>query len=193
MEPYWSDLSRHQSCPQDTLKQLQKNSVIEMPNGQELQMFHMKDHDLVWMRDVFHLHTAIKELQQNTEELKQESDLLAMELEFRAEEAAAKEKNDVYNQLSTEVSRQLSMMTEFITQIGQTDQDVVIFQKICLIATYVKRRCNLRLIELLEDNVCQDDLVISIQDMMECIKDLGIEIVYDAQVYVLYLNMASRY
>ena len=185
-------LVRSQQAPelsQDTLKQLQKNSVIEMPNGQELQMFHMKDHDLVWMRDVFHLHTAIKELQQNTEELKQESDLLAMELEFRAEEAAAKEKNDVYNQLSTEVSRQLSMMTEFITQIGQTDQDVVIFQKICLIATYVKRRCNLRLNELLEDNVCQDDLVISIQDMMECIKDLGIEIVYDAQV----LRAISQY
>jgi hypothetical protein len=175
-------LVRSQQAPelsQDTLKQLQKKSVIETPNGQELQMFHMNDHDLVWMRDVFHLHTAIHELQQNTEELKQESDLLAMELEFRAEEAAAKEKNDVYNQLSTEVSQQLSMMTELISQIGQTDQDALIFQKICFIATYVKRRCNLRLIELLEDDVCQDDLIISIQDLIKCMKDLGIEIVYD--------------
>ena len=65
---------------------------------------------------------------------------------------------------------QLILLTALLSESFSTDD----WNRICLIGTYIKRFCNLRLTYQEQQTIPMGDLAISLQDIAKCMKNLGI-------------------
>ena len=126
---------------------------------------------MVWQTDLSQIHQALRELQRLNAELEEEQDLLAQEIHIQSDEASVQARNDIYDSLSSEVSGQLTLLTELLSKESLSEND---WNRICLIGTYIKRFCNLRLTYQEQQTIPIGDLAISLQDMAKCMKNLGI-------------------
>lgn len=126
---------------------------------------------MVWQTDLSQINHALRELQRLNEKLEEEQDLLAQEIHIQSDEASVQARNDIYDSLSSEVSGQLTLLTELLSKESLSEND---WNRICLIGTYIKRFCNLRLTYQEQQTIPMGDLAISLQDIAKCMKNLGI-------------------
>lgn len=126
---------------------------------------------MVWQTDFSQINHALRELQRLNAKLEEEQDLLAQEIHIQSDEASVQARNDIYDSLSSEVSGQLTLLTELLSKESLSEND---WNRICLIGTYIKRFCNLRLTYQEQQTIPMGDLAISLQDMAKCMKNLGI-------------------
>ena len=126
---------------------------------------------MVWQTDLSQINQALRELQRLNAELEEEQDLLAQEIRIQSDETSIQARNDIYDSLSSEVSGQLTLLTELLSKESLSEND---WNRICLIGTYIKRFCNLRLTYQEQQTIPIGDLAISLQDMAKCMKNLGI-------------------
>ena len=126
---------------------------------------------MVWQTDLSQINQALRELQRLNAKLEEEQDLLAQEIHIQSDEASVQARNDIYDSLSSEVSGQLTLLTELLSKESLSEND---WNRICLIGTYIKRFCNLRLTYQEQQTIPMGDLAISLQDMAKCMKNLGI-------------------
>lgn len=125
---------------------------------------------MIWQTDLSQINQALRELQRLNAELEEEQDLLAQEIRIQSDEASIQARNDIYDSLSSEVSGQLILLTALLSESFSTDD----WNRICLIGTYIKRFCNLRLTYQEQQMIPISDLAISLQDMAKCMKNIGI-------------------
>lgn len=125
---------------------------------------------MIWQTELSQINQALRELQRLNAELEEEQDLLAQEIRIQADEASIQARNDIYDSLSSDVAEQLTLLTELLSESFSTDD----WNCICLIGTYIKRFCNLRLTYQEQQMIPISDLAISLQDIAKCMKNLGI-------------------
>ena len=125
---------------------------------------------MVWQTDLSQINQALRELQSLNAELEEKRDLLAQEIRIQSAETSIQARNDIYDSLSSDVAEQLTLLTELLSESFSTDD----WNRICLIGTYIKRFCNLRLTYQEQQTIPMGDLAISLQDMAKCMKNLGI-------------------
>lgn len=125
---------------------------------------------MVWQTDLSQINQALRELQRLNAELEEEQDLLAQEIRIQSDETSIQARNDIYDSLSSEVAGQLILLTALLSESFSTDD----WNHICLIGTYIKRFCNLRLTYQEQQTIPMGDLAISLQDIAKCMKNLGI-------------------
>lgn len=125
---------------------------------------------MVWQTDLSQINHALRELQRLNEKLEEEQDLLAQEIRIQSDETSIQARNDIYDSLSSEVAGQLILLTALLSESFSTDD----WNRICLIGTYIKRFCNLRLTYQEQQTIPMGDLAISLQDIAKCMKNLGI-------------------
>ncbi|WP_297054340.1 hypothetical protein [Duncaniella muris] len=125
---------------------------------------------MVWQTDLSQINHALRELQRLNAELEEEQDLLAQEIRIQSDETSIQARNDIYDSLSSEVAGQLVLLTALLSESFSTDD----WNRICLIGTYIKRFCNLRLTYQEQQTIPMGDLAISLQDMAKCMKNLEI-------------------
>jgi len=154
---------------------LRRETVVAAPEGKELQLFPVGGGCLVWQRDVSQLNAAISGLRRSEAELKQESALLGQELKVRSEETAVREQNRIYNQLTGEVGAQLALLGSLLAKRDTAEDKAALFRRICLIGTYVKRRCSLRLTEQADGAIPAEDLQLSFRDLSGCLREMGVD------------------
>lgn len=126
---------------------------------------------MVWQTELSQINQALRELQRLNAELEEEQDLLAQEIRIQSDEASIQARNDIYDSLSSEVSGQLTLLTELLSKESLSEND---WNRICLIGTYIKRFCNLRLTYQEQQTIPMGDLALSLQDMAKCMKNVGI-------------------
>lgn len=154
--------------------QLKDKGCITIEPGRELHMHRFADGLLLWNKDVSQIQSTIHALNQSVETLAQEGGLLNEELKTKNQEASLMAKNQIYDELTNEVKGQLRLMRE-LTKKRYADQNSnELLRKLCLLGTYVKRRCNLRLIQKETGSISEDDLRLSFQDMVSAMNLVGI-------------------
>ena len=126
---------------------------------------------MVWQTDLSQINQALRELQSLNAELEEKRDLLAQEIRIQSDETSIQARNDIYDSLSSEVARQLTLLTELLSNKNIAADD---WKRIRLIGTYIKRFCNLRLTYQEQQTIPMGDLAISLQDMAKCMKNLEI-------------------
>ena len=126
---------------------------------------------MIWQTDLSQINRALRELQKLNAELEEEQDLLAQEIRLQSDEASVQARNGIYDSLSSEVAGQLTLLTELLSKETIAADD---WNRICLIGTYIKRFCNLRLTYQEQQTIPMGDLAISLQDMAKCMKNLEI-------------------
>ena len=126
---------------------------------------------MIWQTELSQINHALRELQRLNAKLKEEQDLRAQEIRIQSAEASVQARNDIYDSLSSEVSGQLTLLTELLSKESLSEND---WNRICLIGTYIKRFCNLRLTYQEQQTIPMGDLALSLQDMVKCMKNIGI-------------------
>lgn len=152
----------------ESLKQNQHFSVMEdvimhlhqIPNGY-----------MIWQTDLSQINHALRELQGQNAQLEEEQNLLAQEIHIQSDEASVQARNDIYDRLSSEVDGQIALMEKILLKESLSTDD---WNRICLIGTYIKRFCNLRLTYQEQQMIPMGVLAISLQDMTKCMKNLDI-------------------
>ena len=152
---------------------LQDTHRLSVGDGLELCLHRIPGGYLIWLRDFTTINQLLQELQQTSEELQQEGDLIRQELEARSEEARVQAQNAIYDQLSSEVSKQIEQLERMLIE---DPSDTENWSQIGLIGTYVKRLCNLRLIYQETGTVNPEDLRLSLQNMMDWLKKLSVDV-----------------
>lgn len=126
---------------------------------------------MIWQTELSQINHALRELQRLNAELEEKQDLLAQEIRIQSDETSIQARNDIYDSLSSEVAGQLTLLTELLSKETIAADD---WNRICLIGTYIKRFCNLRLTYQEHQTIPMGDLAISLQDMAKCMKNLEI-------------------
>lgn len=170
-------LARSSSAPAlsaEKFSLLRMHGSLVTATGAEMQLHPIDDRYLIWQRDVSELRSVIDQLHHSTQELSQESALLGQELKIQSKQTAIQEQNRIYDQLTQEVGSQLALIQKLLQKKNTTTDLETLFRRICLLGTYVKRRCNLRLIEQTNGTIPPEDLEISFRDMADCLAEMGI-------------------
>lgn len=148
----------------DMYARLKSGDAVQFEGG-ELHLYTLGTADFVWEKDISRLHTIIQKLEQTASELEGESVLLDEEVRAKSERAKTDAKNKIYDQLTDETAYQLDLMKKVISRMQRGGSDPKGFRQLTILGTYVKRRCNLRLIERETGVITDEDLKICFQDM----------------------------
>lgn len=152
------------------LEALKQNQHFSVTEDVIMHLHQIPGGCMIWQTDLSQINHAFRELQRLNAELEEEQDLLAQEIRIQSDETSIQARNDIYDSLSSEVSGQLTLLTELLSESFSTDD----WNRICLIGTYIKRFCNLRLTYQEQQTIPMGDLAISLQDIAKCMKNLGI-------------------
>ena len=128
---------------------------------------------LIYQKDVSQICDVIEELNRTAEELMQEGQLLQKEIVMQSERAAIDVQNRIYDRLSNEVGGQLNYMTELLQSMHAENRDML-YKQLMLVGTYVKRRCNLVLIEQESGAIPMAELHLTLTDLVACLNLIGI-------------------
>lgn len=153
------------------LEALKQNQHFSVTEDVIMHLHQIPGGCMIWQTDLSQINHALRELQRLNAELEEEQDLLAQEIRIQSDEASIQARNDIYDSLSSEVSGQLTLLTELLSKESLSEND---WNRICLIGTYIKRFCNLRLTYQEQQMIPISDLAISLQDMAKCMKNIGI-------------------
>ena len=158
----------------ETIKELEEKGFIALDDGKELHMQPLSDGRFLWYTDTSLLRKTIEELENSVEQLSQKGFLLEEELRTKNSSERIKAQNRIYDELTGEVTGQLQQMKEMIHAANSEEEHEDTLRRLCMLGTYVKRRCNLRLIHLETGTIAQEDIKISLEDMVRAMKNMGI-------------------
>ena len=153
------------------LESLKQNQHFSVTEDVIMHLHQIPGGYMVWQTDLSQINQALRELQRLNAELEEKQDLLAQEIRIQSDETSIQARNDIYDSLSSEVARQLTLLTELLSNKNIAADD---WKRICLIGTYIKRFCNLRLTYQEQQAIPMGDLALSLQDMAKCMKNAGI-------------------
>lgn len=153
------------------LKSLKQNQHFSVTEDITMNLHQIPGGYMVWQTDLSQINQALRELQRLNAELEEKQDLLAQEIRVQSDEASIQARNGIYDSLSSEVAGQLALMEKILSKESLSSDD---WNRICLIGTYIKRFCNLRLTYQEQQTIPMGDLAISLQDIAKCMKNLGI-------------------
>lgn len=159
----------------EQIRELKDKAYIVMEPGKELHAHRFSDGVLLWNKDVSGLQRTIDDLNQSAETLAQEGALLDEEIKTKNQEARLLSKNQIYDELTKEVEGQLRLMKEITKKRSLAMQGDERLRALVLLGTYVKRRCNLRLIQKETGGIPGEDLRLSLEDMKSAMSLMGVQ------------------
>ena len=163
----------------EQMQALKDQSYIVTEPGKELHAHRFSDGILLWNKDVSILQSTIDDLNQSAETLAQEGALLDEEIKTKKQEASLLSENQIYDELTKEVQGQLRLMKEITKKRSVENQSSKRLRELVLLGTYVKRRCNLRLIWKETGGIHEDDLRLSLVDMESALRLMDIHVELD--------------
>ena len=159
----------------EMLERLKQQKTVHTTEGQEINLQIIRGGYAVWKNDVSRTLIVIDELKKSVKKLEYDGELLRQELKLRSDTAAVREQNRLYNQLTDEVGEQLMLLDNLLKKREWTTDKSALFRKICLIGTYVKRRCNLRLVEQSDGVISNKELELSYAELIGCLQQMGVK------------------
>ena len=173
---------------EEQIRRLEKESCLTTETGTEIHAFHLDQGTFLWNRDVSHLRDTIERLHQEKEILEREGSLLEEEWRAKRKEARLAAQNQVNDDVIRDVLPQLDMLKKTAAEIepeknegahaapSELRERAGRLHRLILLGTYIKRRCNLALIQK-ESGEAADlsrDLMISLRDLTEAMLRTGI-------------------
>ena len=165
--------ARARPVSSDQLQILREKAVCSAPGGLELHLSPIPGGAVLWQEDLSTLLATVEQLRESGEELSQEGTLLRQEWAARAQQAALRARSQLYDQLTEEVGGQLERLEQLLARAGAQARPERTLELICLVGTYVKRRCGLRLLEAPDGRIPSGELVLCLRELTQRLSRLG--------------------
>ena len=164
-----------QELPPNMFDLLKRQRILRTQSGNDLHLHDIYGGFVIWQNDVSQTVAIIDELYKSVEKLKQEGELLRQELIVRSDEASVKEKNRIINKLTGEVGGQLSLLRDMLEKRESLLDKGALFKKICLVGTYIKRRCQLRLVQQSDGTIPSKELELCFFEMAGILRQMEVD------------------
>ena len=170
---------RSAAAPALTAQQMEAlvgRRAMETPEGIQLHLEPIPGGWVVWQTDVSQLRRTEAMLRETEEALEQEGSLLRRRWAARSQEASVRERSRLYDQLTAETGGQLARLETLLDQAERAAHPGPLFWKICLLGTYIKRRCALRLLDAPGGTLPGGELELCLRDLLGCLPPLGVQV-----------------
>lgn len=154
---------------------LRDQGVYETENHQQLHIHPLRDGAFLWQEDHSQLCRIMEDLQKTAGELEAEGVLLQEEIRTRSEEGRVEARSRIYDTLTAEIQPQLCHLEALLESSGDNPE---VWKQICLLGTFVKRYCNLRLICQETGSIPTEDLRCALEEYLACLRRFGTRVTW---------------
>lgn len=133
---------------------------------------------VLWQEDLSELMTVLEELEKLREELKESNRISMQNYQMARHVRALAEKSRLHDKLHNETSRQLSLLNDLLGRLTDTEdagEKRELLRRIAVVGAYLKRRSNLILVNEQEGMIREEELELSIKEMMKNLELTGID------------------
>lgn len=161
---------------EDQIKTVIERSVM-LSGGIRISSSKIRGGYTVWQENISELLDILDELEVLREELKDSNSVTMQNYKMDKRIRALAEKNRLHDELHRQTSRQINLLNDWLTRLStSTDphEQKELLHRIVVVGTYLKRRNNLVLVSEQEGNINEDELNLSIDEMMGSLKLTGV-------------------
>lgn len=131
----------------------------------------------LWQEDISELLDILDELEALREELRDSNAVSIQNYKMDKRIRALAEKNRLHDQLHRQTAKQINLLNDWLTKLCETDntnEKRELLRKIVVVGTYLKRRNNLILVNEQEGMIKEEELTLSIEEMMKNLQIAGV-------------------
>lgn len=129
-----------------------------------------------WVEDHREIDRLNGALEEATASIEEESELIGEENRIREEKAQYETRNRLYNQIAYLTHGQLTEIEALLRPDDLDEAELRRRMQICMVlGAYVKRRGNLAILSESAETLATGDLLLSIRESMEYLRELGVE------------------
>jgi hypothetical protein len=131
----------------------------------------------LYQEDISELLDILDELKILREELKDSNTVSMQNYQMDKRIRALAEKNRLHDELHRQTAKQINLLNDWLTELSQTDdpdQKRELLRRIVVVGAYLKRRNNLILVSEQDGMINEEELNLSIQEMIKNLQLAGI-------------------
>jgi hypothetical protein len=131
----------------------------------------------LWQEDISELLDILDELRELREELKDSNAVTMQNYQIDKRIRALAETNRLHDELHRQTSRQINLLNDWLTKLCETDkpdEKRELLRRIVVVGAYLKRRNNLVLISEQDGIISEEELTLSINEMMKNLQIVGV-------------------
>lgn len=132
----------------------------------------------LWQEDLSELLDILEELQELQEELKDSNTLSMQNYQMARELRALAEKNRLHDELHRQTAHQIDLLNIWLKELIETDdgcRQKDLLRRIVVVGAYLKRRNNLILVYEQDGMIREEELELSISEMMRNLQLAGVD------------------
>lgn len=160
----------------EEMKEAQANSLM-LNNGVRALSFDIRGGYTLWQEDVSELLAILDELKELREELKDSNAVSMQNYRIDKKIRALAEKNRLHDELHKQTAHQIDLLNDWLTKLTQTDsteEKRELLRHIVVVGAYLKRRNNLILVGEQDGIIKEEELNLSINEMMKNLQLAGV-------------------
>jgi hypothetical protein len=131
----------------------------------------------LYQEDISELLDILEELNVLREELKDSNAVSMQNYQMVKRIRALAEKNRLHDELHRQTSRQINLLNDWLTKLAKTDdanKKRELLRRIVVVGAYLKRRNNLILVSEQDGMIKEEELSLSIKEMMKNLQIAGV-------------------
>lgn len=165
-----------------TLPREQMQMALERPlmlaGGVRVSSFEIRGGYTLYQEDISELIDIIDELKEIREELKDSNAVSMQNYQMDKQVRILAEKNRLHDELHRQTTRQIDMLNDWLTKLNETDnfdEKRELLRRIVVVGAYLKRRNNLILVSEQDGTLSQEELNLSVNEMMKNLQLAGVK------------------
>lgn len=158
------------------MKATEKAPVI-LDGGIRLSGWAIRGGHTLWQEDLSELLEILDELKELRAELEGANAVTMQNYRMDKQIRALAEKNRLHDELHKQTARQIDLLNDWLKKLTQTDapgEKRELLRRIVVVGAYLKRRNNLILVNEQDGRIKEEELALSIREMMRCLQLAGV-------------------
>lgn len=158
-----------------------KNAVIApivTVENMRISTSHIRGGYVFWKEDLTDLFDLFQKLEETRAGLEDNNEILRNEYIVESRKKRIEALNDLYNLMKRETVPQLNLLhskIEDFEKLSTSEEKREVLKQILIIGAYLKRRNNLVLILSQKERISPRELLLSIQEILDCLELLGVD------------------
>lgn len=137
---------------------------------------------ILWKDDIREIHALLEQLQETQDQLQEDYDLKQEEIRIKERKTQAEEKSRLYDRIAQEVSPQLLMAEQILTEAKKDpERRNEGLARICVLSAYIKRLGNLLMISEEAVQMPAAELESCIRESMDNLRIAGVLTFFDSR------------
>ena len=164
------------ALPIEQMQSAMQNPIM-LDGGIRISGSEIKGGYIIWQEDISELIDILDELKELREELKDANAVSMKNYQMNKKIRTLAEKNRLHDELHRQTAHQIDLLNDWLTKLSQTDkagEKREILRRIVVVGAYLKRRNNLVLVNEQDGLIKEEELNLSIKEMMKNLQFAGI-------------------